>query len=537
MRGPSKIIFIIVVAAATVLTTRVLYAADEETVDRAEVLAVVGGEKITEGDLEDTLDTMDPTTRHQFEGAEGKKVLLDILIKNKIMLKEARKVGIPKEKEIKERIKQQTERIIVSEYFRRYIGKPMGINDAEVERYYETHKDDFLIPARVKLRHILVGSEADAAAVIARLKNGEAFENLAKEVSTDEKTAPAGGLIGEITRGYVPSAVGHCERFDEVVFSLDAGTYSDPVPSDLGWHIFYADKVTPAEYPPLVNVAAAIREKILVPDEDVKTYYLEHKTNYEVPEGVRIRQIVLNSKADADKAYRRAIAGEDFETLVKLLSVDKGTQPQGGLLGWLKRGGYVQGVGFSEEYEAASFALNEGDIAKPFEVNNRWYVIKCEGKREHSTKEFEDVKGQIFNELYNERRGDAMELAYRELEKAYDVERFGWARLYDDMTVDELLAEAEKAVMPSVKIEIYKKIYERFPDDEMADKALFMVGFTYSEELADYDEAAKYFHKLEDEYPTSDFVKPAGWMLENMGKDTSDLITPEGTFEGTGEGE
>lgn len=533
MNRLGKVIFIAVIAAATILTTRVLYAADEEVVDRAEILAVVGGEKITAGDLEDTLETMDPMTRRQFEGSEGRKILLDILIKNRIMLKEAGKVGIPKEKEIKERIKQQTERIIVSEYFRRYIGTPMGISDAEVERHYEAHKEEFLVPARVKLRHILVEREADAVNAIARLAGGESFDELAKEISTDEKTASGGGLIGEITRGYTPSAVGHSDRFDEVVFSLEAGTYSEPVASDLGWHVFYADKVTPAEYPPLENVATRIRENILVPEEDIKTYYLEHKANYEVPEGVRIRQIVLESKADADKVYNRAATGEDFETLVKLLSVDKGTAPQGGLLGWLKRGGYVQGVGYSEAYEEVAFSLGEGEIAKPFEVNGRWYVVKCEKRREHSVKEFEDVKAQIFNELYNNRREEAMELAYRELEEAYDVERFGWARSYDDMTVEEMFAAAEAAVMPVVQIEIYKKAYERFPDDEMADKALFMVGFTYSEELADYEEAAVYFRKLEEEYPASDFVKPARWMLENMGKDTSDLIAPEGTFEET----
>jgi tetratricopeptide (TPR) repeat protein len=100
------------------------------------------------------------------------------------------------------------------------------------------------------------------------------------------------------------------------------------------------------------------------------------------------------------------------------------------------------------------------------------------------------------------------------------------------MTVDELLAGAEEAVMPSVQIEVYKKMYERFPDDAMADKALFMVGFIYSEELGDYEEAGVYFRKLKEEYPTSDFVKPADWMLENMGKDTSDLIeVPEGPGE------
>jgi peptidyl-prolyl cis-trans isomerase C len=533
----SKAVMIIVVAAATVFATRAIYAADEESADRGEILAVISGEKITVGDLEDTLDTMDPTTRRQFEGPEGRKVLLDILIKNEIMLREADRVGIPKEKDIKERIKQQTERIIVSEYFRRYIGTPMGISDKEVERYYNAHKDEFLVPARAKLSHILVGSEAEASDAISRLEAGETFSELAKEVSTDEKTAPGGGLIGEITRGYTPTHVGHCDRFDEVVFAMEAGTFSEPVASDLGWHVFYVEQVTPAEYPPIERVAAGIREKILVPDEDVKTYYLEHKADFEVYEGVRVRQMVLETKSDADNAYKRAVAGEDFETLAKLLSIDKGTKPQGGLIGWLHHGGYVQGVGYSVEYEEAAFSLAEGEIAEPFEVNERWYVVKCEKKREYSVKDFEEVKPQIFNKLYNERREEAMELAYRELEETYDVERFGWARSYDDMTVEELLAEAEAAVMPVVQIEIYKKIYERFPDDEMADKALFMTGFIYSEEVADYEEAAVYFRKLKEEYPASDFVKPADWMLENMGRDTSDLIVPEEAFEETDPGE
>ncbi|HIJ64020.1 MAG TPA: parvulin peptidyl-prolyl isomerase, partial [Rhodospirillaceae bacterium] len=84
----------------------------------------------------------------------------------------------------------------------------------------------------VKIRHILVASEADAKAVIADLQAGTAFEDEAKAKSIDPSGKTAGGDIGFIARDRtVP-------EFSAAAFALKPGEYTQtPVHSKMGWHI------------------------------------------------------------------------------------------------------------------------------------------------------------------------------------------------------------------------------------------------------------------------------------------------------------
>jgi len=144
--------------------------------------------------------------------------------------------------------------------------------------------------------------------------------------------------------------------------------------------------------------------------------------------------------------------------------------------------------------------------------------------------EFDEVRERIFSQLADERRRKYYEQAFRALEQKYKVERFGWARTYDDMAPAELMAEAENAVMPVVAIQAYEKYVERFPDDAHADKALFMAGFLYAEELKDYARAKDKFRALLASYPHSDYAPSASWMIEHMGEEDVGLPpVPPGT--------
>jgi tetratricopeptide (TPR) repeat protein len=73
-------------------------------------------------------------------------------------------------------------------------------------------------------------------------------------------------------------------------------------------------------------------------------------------------------------------------------------------------------------------------------------------------------------------------------------------------------------------IEAYEKLLEIYPDDPNNYKPLFMIGFNYSEYLNDHDKARPYFQKVVDDYPNSDLVVSAKFMLENMGKSPEEII-------------
>lgn len=89
------------------------------------------------------------------------------------------------------------------------------------------------IGLQAHVRHILVAPDAlaEAEAARARIEAGEAFEDVAAEVSIDTGTAELGGDLGWFSPGDM------VEAFDEAAFNLDVGVLSEPIETQFGWHL------------------------------------------------------------------------------------------------------------------------------------------------------------------------------------------------------------------------------------------------------------------------------------------------------------
>lgn len=94
-------------------------------------------------------------------------------------------------------------------------------------------------PARASVRQMLLDSQEDAQAARRQLDEGADFIELSRRVSR-APNADGGGELGFLTQG------GLSDNLDEVIFALQAGEISEPVPGPSGYHIFQVLEVVPA---------------------------------------------------------------------------------------------------------------------------------------------------------------------------------------------------------------------------------------------------------------------------------------------------
>jgi parvulin-like peptidyl-prolyl isomerase len=123
--------------------------------------------------------------------------------------------------------------------------KTYGVSEATIRAVYEAQlyrqklmdemtKDLPRTEEQVWARHILVETEEEAKSIYERLKNGEDFATLAKELSKDTGSGANGGDLGWFGRGAMVA------EFEEVAFKLEIGEISEPVKSQFGYHIIQA---------------------------------------------------------------------------------------------------------------------------------------------------------------------------------------------------------------------------------------------------------------------------------------------------------
>jgi len=163
------------------------------------------------------------------------------------------------------------------------------LSEEEIEQYYEEHKEEYLKPEEVKVRHILLETEEEAQSVLQELEAGKDFGELAGEYSIDLRSKKKGGDLGFVTPGRTVKAV------EETAFSLEPGEVSGMVKSRFGYHIVTIDEKRAAAYRPLSEVVQLVKGEVRRINEEKRSKELmsELKQKYSVK--------VLTGKADDGK--------------------------------------------------------------------------------------------------------------------------------------------------------------------------------------------------------------------------------------------
>jgi len=231
-------------------------ATTEQGKSEGTVLADVNGTAITTQDFKNEVDRLPPYLKPMVQSPEGKNELLDSMVVREIILEQAKKDGVDKSKDVADRLEDLRKRLIVETYLKKKVEQDAQISDAELKKFYDENKDKFKTGEQLKASHILVKSEKEAQDILAQLKGGANFEDLAKKYSTDS-TAAKGGDLGWFSKGaMVP-------EFDKAAFGLKEGELSGIVKTQFGFHIIKVTGIRPAGIRTFDEVKEQIKTTLL----------------------------------------------------------------------------------------------------------------------------------------------------------------------------------------------------------------------------------------------------------------------------------
>ena len=231
--------------AAAVLGTMALPAS-------AQNIAIVNGKAVPKERAEVLRQQVERSGRPVTPDVEGQ--IKEEVIAREIFMQETQKKKIERSEDFKVQMELARQTILIRELFTDY-QKNNPVTDAEIQAEY----DKFVAAnggKEYKASHILVEKEADAKAIIASLKKGAKFEDLAKKQSKDPGSAAKGGDLDWA------NPASYVNEFTEALLKLEKGkTTETPVKSQVGWHVIRLVDVRQAELPKLEDVKPHVAQQ------------------------------------------------------------------------------------------------------------------------------------------------------------------------------------------------------------------------------------------------------------------------------------
>ncbi|AZG09143.1 peptidylprolyl isomerase [Pigmentiphaga sp. H8] len=218
----------------------------------AQNAAVVNGKAIPSSRVDQFVKLL--TKQGQPDSPQLREQIREELINREIFLQEADKRGVAKQPEVQAEIDLTRQSVLIRGLFNDFLAKnPVSPQDiqAEYDRVKSAQGDK-----EYQARHILVENEAQAKDIIAQLKKGAKFEDLAKQ-SKDPGSAANGGSLD-----WAPSST-YVKPFADALAALQKGqTTEAPVQTQFGWHVIRLDDVRPVQFPPLEQLRPQIEESL-----------------------------------------------------------------------------------------------------------------------------------------------------------------------------------------------------------------------------------------------------------------------------------
>jgi peptidyl-prolyl cis-trans isomerase C len=179
----------------------------------------------------------------------------DKLVMDEIFAQEAERRGLAATPEYKLQMEQARQAVLTQALLSNY-AKTHTVTDEEVQAEYGKFKAQSA-GTEYRARHILLEKEDEAKALIAQIKGGASFDELAKKNSKDPGSGANGGDLDFAAPGsYVP-------EFSQAMVKLKKGEMTqEPVKTQFGYHIIRLDDTREAQFPPLEEVKGQLKQRM-----------------------------------------------------------------------------------------------------------------------------------------------------------------------------------------------------------------------------------------------------------------------------------
>jgi peptidyl-prolyl cis-trans isomerase C len=219
----------------------------------AQNVAIVNGKAVPKSRVDDFVEQA--TRNGQPRTPDLEQAVRDEVVMREIFMQEAERRGLTGSAEYRKKMEFARQQILIGELFADYL-KKNPIDDAAARAQYDKIKGANA-GTEYRARHILVEKEDEAKDLIAKIKGGAKFEDLAKQHSKDPGSGANGGDLDFASAGnYVP-------EFSQAMVALKKGDMTQaPVKSQFGWHIIKLEDTREAQFPSFEEVKPQLTQRM-----------------------------------------------------------------------------------------------------------------------------------------------------------------------------------------------------------------------------------------------------------------------------------
>ena len=218
----------------------------------AQNIATVNGKAIPSSRAD--LMVKQAASQGQADSPDLRKMVKEELITREVLVQEADKLGLGNTPEVRNQLEIARQSLVIRALVGDFVRKH-PVSDAEVKAEYDRFKAT-AGDKEYRARHILVEKEDEAKAIIAKLKTGAKFEDLAKQSKDPGSAANGGDLDWASPASFV-------KPFSDAMIALQKGAYTEtPVKTQFGYHVIKLEDVRAAKVPTMEEVKPQITESL-----------------------------------------------------------------------------------------------------------------------------------------------------------------------------------------------------------------------------------------------------------------------------------